>query len=162
MELNVEKPLRKYEAIIIMHPDATEEEQKALFQKNAEIIKNFKGEVVQVNTWGKRKLANAIGKLRMGTYFHSYFEAKAESIKELERTMKINDRVLRYMHTVLDPRESITKHIESYNEVLAGSIARDQEREAKAQIRRQTNASRKPREGGRDGGRDREMRPSKG
>lgn len=158
MELNVEKPLRKYESIIIMHPDASEEEQKSLFQKNQDIIKNFNGEVIQVNTWGKRKLANAIGKVRMGTYFHSYFEAKPESIRELERTMKINDRVLRVMHSVLDQREPISKHIEKYNEVLSGSIARDQEREAKAQARRQAAGGKRPGRDGRDG---REMRPVK-
>ncbi|MCB0420586.1 MAG: 30S ribosomal protein S6 [Bdellovibrionales bacterium] len=154
MELKVEKPVRKYESIIIMHPDATEADQKALFQKNQEIIKNFGGEVTRVNTWGKRKLANAVGKLRMGTYFHSYFEAKAESIRELERTMRINDKVLRFMHTVLDPRETISKHMDKYGEVLSGSIARDQEREAKAQARRQTAAGGAPRK-------PKEMRPSK-
>ncbi|HAG91837.1 MAG TPA: 30S ribosomal protein S6, partial [Bdellovibrionales bacterium] len=30
--------LRKYEAVIIMHPDTSEEDQKALFQKNKEIL----------------------------------------------------------------------------------------------------------------------------
>ncbi|MGE0763200.1 MAG: 30S ribosomal protein S6, partial [Bdellovibrionales bacterium] len=46
--------IRKYEGVVIMHPDASEDEQKALFRKNAEIIKSFKGEMNHLDTWGRR------------------------------------------------------------------------------------------------------------
>lgn len=136
MELQLNSPNRKYEAIVIMHPDASEEEQKALFSKNADTIKNFKGEVAHLETWGKRKLGNPINKLPMGIYFYSTFEAQADCIEELERTMKINDRVLRYQHTRLDDRKSLSQHLEDFRTVLSLSSKREQEREAKNQSRK--------------------------
>ena len=51
MELNVKKPVRNYESVIIMHPDASESEQKALFKKNKEIISRFSGEMNHVDSW---------------------------------------------------------------------------------------------------------------
>ena len=136
MELDVNKNLRNYESVVIMHPDATEDEQKSLFKKNQEIIKQFSGELNHIDTWGKRRLANMIDKLRMGVYFHLTFTAQPQCLEELERTMRINDKVLRIFHYRLDDRQSIGQHVETYREVIAGSRTREQEREAKAQARK--------------------------
>jgi len=128
--------LRNYEAVIIMHPDTAETEQKALFKKNQEIIKGFGGSLNHVDTWGKRKLANPIRKLNRGIYFHTTFQAKGDAIAELERTMKINERVLRVSHQKLDDRVSLAKHVERFKEGLAEAMNREKEREARAQARR--------------------------
>lgn len=128
---------RPYEAVILVHPDATVEEQKELFKKNKTTIAGFKGSIHTLETWGKRTLATPIGKLRKAVYFHTIFEANPQAIAELERTMRINDKVLRFMHTKLDERTSVVKHAESFKKGLADSAAREKEREAKAQLRRQ-------------------------
>jgi small subunit ribosomal protein S6 len=141
------QPARKYEAVIIMHPDCTETEQKALFQKNKEILKTFDGEIAHVDTWGRRKLANPINKLTRGIYFHATFESKGEAIAELERTMRINDKVLRFQHTRLDDRDSLAKHLENFKDSLAETSRREKEREAKAQARKAASfAKRAPRD----------------
>ena len=142
LNLNIPKPLRKYEAIIIMHPDASEADQKALFQKNKEILGGFEGTYNHVDSWGKRKLANPIDKIKMGTYFHATFESKAEAISELERTMGINDKVLRYNHVRLDDKKSVSEHLEAFREVIKASNDREKEREAKAQARKAAGPSR--------------------
>lgn len=131
---------RPYEVVVLVHPDTTLEEQKALFKKNKETIANFNGSVYSLETWGKRTLATPIGKLRKAVYFYSIFEANPQAITEIERTMRINDKVLRFMHTKLDERISVTKHAEAFKKGLADSAAREKEREAKAQLRRQAAA----------------------
>ena len=128
---------RPYEVIILMHPDANIEEQKELFKKNKTTITTFNGNVHSVETWGKRTLATQIGKLRKAVFFHSIFEANPQAVTELERTMRINDKVLRFMHTRLDERTSVSKHLEAFKKGLADSAAKEKEREAKAQLRRQ-------------------------
>lgn len=128
---------RPYEVVIIMHPDATLDEQKELFRKNKATIAKYNGNVNSVETWGKRTLATAVGKLRKAIYFHSTFEADTTAVMELERTMRINDKVLRFMHTKLDERTSIVKHLESFKKGLTDTAQREKEREAKAQLRRQ-------------------------
>lgn len=128
---------RPYEAVIIVHPDAKLEEQKELFKKNKATITSFKGSTFSLETWGKRTLATPIGKLKKAIYFHTFFEANPQAVAELERTMRINDKVLRFMHTKLDERTPLSKHSEVFKKGLADSAAREKEREAKAQMRRQ-------------------------
>lgn len=159
LELKVEKPIRKYESVVILHPDCSEEEQKTFFRKSRDIIKSFRGDIHNIDTWGKRRLGNPIKKMKLGIYFHTMFEASGECVAELERTMRINDRVLRFTHTRLDDRLPISKHLEAYREVLASSRAREQEREAKIQARKSAHAA----GGGFGGDRgDRGERPERG
>lgn len=136
MEKKAVASKRPYEVIVIMHPDATLEEQKELFRKNKSIIEQFEGSVNTLETWGKRILATPIGKMRRAHYFHSTFEARTDAIMELERTMRINDRVLRFCHTRLDERVPLTKFMEDFRRGLKESSDREREREVKIQARK--------------------------
>lgn len=137
MELYTERvELRPYEGVVLMHPDSSEEEMKALFRRNKTIIEGFKGEVKHVDTWGKRNLANQIHGLKKAVYFHTTFMAEPQAVAELERTMRINDRVVRFMHSRLDEREDLATYLENFKKALADSAAREREREAKFQARR--------------------------
>jgi len=132
---------RPYEVVVIMHPDATLQDQKDLFQKNKSIIQGFQGSIHSLETWGKRTLANPIGKNKKAIYFHCTFEAQTAAVAELERTMRINDKVLRFMHTKLDSRISLSKHMESFKKGLQESAQREREKEAKMQARRAAAAA---------------------
>lgn len=132
---------RPYEVVVIMNPETSVDDQKELFRKNKGIIESFGGKVNSLDTWGKRSLANEIGKARRGIYFHSTFEARPAAIAELERTMRINDRVLRYMHTKLDSRVTLAKYMENFKKSLAETAQREREREAKIQAKRAAMAA---------------------
>ena len=170
MDVSYEKPLNKYEAVIILHPDVNEGEQKNFFKRNQETIQSFAGKVNHIDTWGKRRLANPIHKSRIGTYFHTTFEAKPGCVAELERVMRIDDRVLRYLHVRLDDRANLKEHVDAFHKALAETLRREQEKEAKHQARRMAAAgggpgARGPREvtyGGKrfSGGADDEGGPS--
>jgi small subunit ribosomal protein S6 len=54
--------------------------------------------------------------------------------------MSINEKVLRFMHTKLDERIPVAKHAEAFKKSLLDSAAREKEREAKMQLRRQAAA----------------------
>lgn len=136
MTTTIEKPLRMYEAVVILHPDVTEAEQKNFFKRNQDTIQSFAGRVNHIDTWGKRRLANPIKKLKLGTYFHTTFEAKGDCVAELERIMKIDERVLRFLHVKLDSRKPLTAHVDEFHKTLAESLKREQEKEAKHQARR--------------------------
>lgn len=157
MQLEKRPYTRPYEVVVLMNPDSTEDDQKNLFKKNKSIIEEqFGGEVKHLDTWGKRKLANQIGKNKSAVFFHSTFMANPQAITELERTMRINDSVLRFMHTVLDDGTELSAYLEAFKTSLAESAAREKEREAKFQARK--SAGRGPRrddEGGFGGGRGR-------
>lgn len=130
-----------YEGVIIAHPDVSTDLQKDLFKKYQAIINQFQGKIHLLDTWGKRTLTNPIAKNKKGVYFHTMFEAQPAAIAELERTMRINDRVLRYLHIKLDERIPASKHLEKYRLQLAETSNREKEREAKAQARKAAAAA---------------------
>ncbi len=151
MELEKRTNLIAYEAVVMVHPDATDEDQKNLFKRNKGIIESFKGSVNHLDLWGKRTLANPIEKNKKAYYFHTSFEGESAVIAELERTMRINDKVLRFMHTRLPEKTNLVKFMENFKQSLADSATREREREAKFQARKAAN--RGGREGGGGGGR---------
>lgn len=135
---------RPYEAVVIVHPDANLEEQRALFKKNKATIEQYNGSIHSLETWGKRTLANSIGKLRKALYFHMCFESNPAAVHELERTMRINDKVLRFMHTRLDERIPLNKHLEAFKRGLQETQSREKEREAKIQARKAAARAERP------------------
>lgn len=154
MQLEKRPYVRPYEVVVLMNADASEDDQKALFAKNKSIIETqFGGEVKHLDTWGKRKLANQIGKSKSAVFFHSTFLANPQAIMELERTMRINDNVLRFMHTALEDKTDLNVYLEAFRTSLAESAAREKEREAKFQARK--SAGRGPRRDDEGGGRGR-------
>lgn len=141
--LEISKPTvtRPYEAIVMMQSDASEQDQKDLFKKNKGIIESFSGEVNHIDTWGKRKLANPIENNTRAIYFHTTFTASPDAIKELERTMRLNDKVLRVVHTRLSEKQTLSKQVEEFKNRLAETLQKEKEKEAKFKARK---AARKP------------------
>lgn len=131
MELEKVKHVKNYEVVIILKPDANEERQKALFKKNQGIIESCSGKIHHVESWGTRALANPIKKQKRGHYFYSTFNSFPEAIAELERTMRINEDVLRFMHTKLSDKVDLAKHLEQFHESLREASKREREKELK-------------------------------
>lgn len=88
--------MNKYESIIIINPNCTEEAIKALEEKVTGLI-NANGKVESVENMGKKKLAYEIKKYTEATYMLFNFEAKPESIAELERNYRIMDDILKFI-----------------------------------------------------------------
>lgn len=133
--------VRQYEAVIILHPDATPEEQKNIFKKNMDVIKSFNGRVNHIDTWGKRLFGNPMGKNFKGLYFHTTFESDTQAVAELERVMRINERVLRFQHTKLKEGTDLKKFVQTFKETLAANALKEREREAKFQAKRAARAA---------------------
>mgnify|MGYP004532143397 CR=1 FL=1 len=88
--------MNKYESIIIINPSVDEAGLKALEEKFTGLI-NENGKVENVVDMGKRKLAYEIKKFKEAFYVEFDFEAKPESIKELERVYRITDEILKFI-----------------------------------------------------------------
>ena len=88
--------MNKYESIIIVNPNVDEAGLKALEEKFTGLI-NENGKVESVENMGKKKLAYEIKKFNEATYMLFNFEAKPDSIAELERVYRITDDVIKYI-----------------------------------------------------------------
>ena len=82
--------MNKYESVIIINPNCTDEAVKALESKFTGLI-NQNGKVESVENMGKKRLAYDIKKNKEAIYMTIYFEAKPDSIAELERNYRFTD-----------------------------------------------------------------------
>lgn len=88
--------MNKYESIIIVNPNVDEAGLKALEEKFTGLI-NENGKLESVENMGKRKLAYEIKKFNEATYMLFNFEAKPDSIVELERVYRITDDIIKFI-----------------------------------------------------------------
>ena len=88
--------MNKYESIIIINPNVDEAGVKALEEKFTGLI-NENGKVESVENMGKRKLAYEIKKFQEATYLLFNFDAKPDSITELERVYRITDDIIKFI-----------------------------------------------------------------
>ncbi len=89
--------MRRYETVFIIHPDLNDEEVNALTDRYCDIIAAYKGVLVKVDRWGKRKLAYLIRKQSKGIYVLLDYAGSSAVVSEMERNFKIDDHVLKYM-----------------------------------------------------------------
>lgn len=129
----MKETLNPYEGIVIVNPDVPLDVQKDLFRRNKKIIEAHSGTVNHLETWGKRPLANMINKFDRGLFFHTTFYSDNKGVSELERTMRINDHVLRFVHTRLEDGTDLVQFVEQFKKDIQANIAREKDREAKQQ-----------------------------
>ncbi|MEI6214784.1 MAG: 30S ribosomal protein S6 [Desulfuromonadales bacterium] len=108
--------MRKYETIFILHPELAEDDIKSVTTKAQDIITSYKGECHRMDDWGVRKLAYPIKKSARGRYYYLRFDGNSALIAELERRLRLDDKVLRYQSvniTDLPERAVAEKKVEA-------------------------------------------------
>ena len=99
-----------YESTLIARPDISGQQVDGLSEQFQEIVRDKGGEVAKTEYWGLRSLTYKIKKNRKGHYLHMQIDAPAEAIAEMERNMRINEDVMRYLTIrvdALDPEPSV-------------------------------------------------------
>ena len=91
--------MRRYESLWVVNGDLPDEEVKSAIDKFSRIISSQGGTVVAMEEWGRRKLSYKIQGTIRGFYVLADFAGSAETVKELERNYRIDDRILRYLTT---------------------------------------------------------------
>jgi small subunit ribosomal protein S6 len=91
--------VRRYELMLVLRPDAPDERAAAVIDRTTRYVVAAGGQIVKVAPWGRRRLAYPIDRYRDGSYHIVVFEAPAEAIAELERSLQITEEVLRSLVT---------------------------------------------------------------
>jgi small subunit ribosomal protein S6 len=99
--------MRKYETIYITRPELGEEDLKGLTEKVQEVITGMNGECRRLEDWGLRKLAYPVKKCARGRYYYVNFTGSSALIAELERRLRLDDKVIRYQSVKLDKETEI-------------------------------------------------------
>ena len=86
-----------YECVFITRQDISANEVDKLADNFADIISAEGGKVTKRENWGLRQLAYRIQKNRKGHYVLFNIDAPSSAVKEMERQMRINENLLRFM-----------------------------------------------------------------
>ena len=86
-----------YENVFIARQDISSTQVEALAETLAQIVTQQGGQVAKREYWGLRNLAYRIKKNRKGHYMLFNLDAPPAAVSELERNMRINEDVLRYL-----------------------------------------------------------------
>ena len=96
--------MRIYEELFIVRPDATEEEVDPVIEQLKGVITQAGGTVDKTEKWGVRKLAYRVAKFTEGQYILLQFTAQPGTVKELERRLRVNDLVVKYLTVRIDEK----------------------------------------------------------
>ena len=118
---------RVYEVVFIIDPSTGEEDVTRLTDNLQNIITEQGGTVTKNETMGRRHLAYRIGRHTEGVFHLFEVEGSGKEIAELERRMRVNDQVLRYLTVRVDE---------------------DRQRAEKVRARRARKARKRPTRGG--------------
>jgi small subunit ribosomal protein S6 len=96
-----------YELMVLLKPSLTDEEVKNMTEKLSGMITRLGGQVAQVASWGKKKLAYEINKEKKAIYLIFRYDAGGAVVKELERVCRLDEQVIRVLTVAVDPQHGI-------------------------------------------------------
>ena len=130
-----------YENVFIARQDVSAAQVEALAEGFAGIVAQFGGKVTKREYWGLRNLAYRVKKNRKGHYMLFNLDAPPAAVNELERNMRINEDVLRYLTVRVEVLE------EGPSAVMQNRDRGDRDRGDRDRGDRRPRFEREPREG---------------
>jgi small subunit ribosomal protein S6 len=91
-----------YEIMFIQNPDIGEEDQQKLLTRFTSTVNKNGGDIIRIDDQGIRSMAYKIEKYHRGRYFLVYLEGPGSMIPEIERNLRIDENVIRFVVIKLD------------------------------------------------------------
>jgi len=101
--------MNNYETLYVLKPTLTDEETAANIAKIEEILVKNGAKILATNKMGMRKLAYPVEKNERGVYTIVYFKAAGSVIAELERNLKFNEEVIKYLTVKYTKQKELTQ-----------------------------------------------------
>lgn len=102
IEANIDRSrATDYETIFILRADIDSDASEKAIARVLTAIEAGQGKLLKVESWGKRRLAYAIGKQRKGFYVYVRYLGYRGIVAEVERNLRMLDTVLRHMTVAL-------------------------------------------------------------
>ena len=89
--------MNKYELAVVLSSAISDEERAAALEKVQDFISRDGGTVLDVDDWGKKKLAYEIQKMSEGYYSFIRFEAEPSVPAQVEENIRLMEQVLRFL-----------------------------------------------------------------
>ena len=112
--------MHEYETVFILDPGLDENQVNEEVEKTSNLITTNGGKILDLQRWGRKRLAYEINKKRDGVYTLIKHESTGEVVKELERRLRLNDSVMRVMTVIAGPEWEAP--VEGENSMLGTGI----------------------------------------
>ena len=127
---------RNYESTVIINASIEEDQIEAVITRIQELIRLNGGEILEVDKWGRKRLAYTLEKTKSGYYVIFRFVATPDLIAKLERMYQLDEYILRYITIVLD--KFALEYIEK------NKVQKEQEKLEEVEVKNVSNESEKP------------------
>ena len=132
------KDLRYYEQVLCLRPECSDGEQKEVCRIVKDLVKQDKGKLYRVDTWGSRPIANPRAKkATRGYYFYLVFSALPSTVQEIRNKLSISKFVLYFHEELLPKKQTPEAHIEDYLNQIKNTKEQEEERILKIQKKKQ-------------------------
>jgi small subunit ribosomal protein S6 len=127
--------LAGYETTFITRSELSDEALKAIQEKLKGVVTNFSGDLILNEDWGKKKLAYPIQKESRGHYSYMVYTGKGDVVHEIERNLRLQDHVLRFLTVNLEKEFDADKFKARRTAIHEAAKRREAEREARREER---------------------------
>lgn len=110
--------MREYEVVVVVEPMATEVYLKELDKRVSKLVETYKGHLFFVRPWGKRAFAYPIKKKKEGFYIHYDFSGDGAMVTELERQLRLDEKILRFITVQIADKVDIAARKEQLEKQL--------------------------------------------
>ena len=90
-----------YESAVLINAALDDETIKSLIEKIKETITNNGGDLLEIEDWGRKRLAYQVKKSKIGYYAIFRFNSPPDIVPKLERNYQLDENILRYLTIAL-------------------------------------------------------------
>lgn len=93
--------MRKYETLILLSPELSGDERAAILDKLKGVLEGEGSKILDVDEWGMKPLAYPVQNMMRGYYVRLEYAASGETVKELERHIKMDEGIFKFLSVKL-------------------------------------------------------------
>ena len=93
---------QSYESVVLINAVLEDEQVETTITRIQETITSHGGEIIELDKWGRKRLAYPIKKSKSGNYVVIRFESTTDLIATLERNYRLDENIIRYLTIALD------------------------------------------------------------
>ena len=121
---------RKYELLVLFKPDVPSEKFQVALDRIQSVVNGDDGDILVIDNWGKKKLAYEVQKNSKGVYVLFTFLAVGRIILELERILRLNQDVMKFLSVMVDDKVDAEKEVQTAMELNKKRAEDEARREA--------------------------------
>ena len=123
--------VRRYELLYLVANKYTEEEIPKIQATVNDLIKGIGGDIKKEVNYGKRRLAYPVDNNHYGYYLLSHFDMPSQGTKELNKTLRVQDDILRHLITIAIDEKSLGEGAGDLRHIEEEPRKEEKEREKK-------------------------------